>query len=124
MRKHQHKQILDIIGTLNEANAEIKRLFLQGEFSAVLRLLGDCQEGAVQIGEFIEVVQGEGTKTVALLEEYHESLYRVGEGIETADASPIKSLQNQLFRIENSVRSELAPDRIEVAFFQIGRAHV
>lgn len=117
MRKHQHRQILDIIATLKEANSEIRRLFQQGELSAVLRLLGDCQEGAVQIGEFIELLEGEGTKTVALLEEYHESLYRAGEEIETADASFMKSLQKQLFLIENSVRSELAPDRIEVAFF-------
>jgi len=117
MRKQQQKQILDIIATLYEANAEIKRLFGLGELSAVLQLLGDCQEGAVQIGEFIEILEGEGTKTVVLLEEYHESLYNSSERIETIEAGFVKRLQKQLFRIENSVRSELSPDRIEVAFF-------
>lgn len=117
MRKQQQKQILDIIATLYEANAEIKRLFLCGELSAVLQLLGDCQEGAVQIGNYIEILEGEGTKTVALLEEYHESLFCFGERIETIDAGFVKRLQKQLLRIENSVRSELSPDRIEVAFF-------
>jgi len=117
MRKQQQKQILDIITTLYEANAEIKRLFLRGELSAVLQLLGDCQEGAVQIGDFIEILEGERTNTVVLLEEYHESLYSAGERIETIDAGFVKRLQKQLFQIENSIRSELSPDRIEVAFF-------
>jgi len=117
MRKHQQKRILDLIVTLNEANAEIRRLFICGENSAVLRLLGDCQDGVVQIGEFIENVEGEETRTVALLEEYHESLYSAGERIETADVGFVKCLQKQLLRIENSVRRELSQDRIEVAFF-------
>lgn len=117
MRKQQQKQILDLIETLNKANAEIKRLFLCGDLSAVLQLLGDCQDGVVRIGEFIEALEGEGTKTVALLEEYHESLYNFGESLETIDVSFVKRLQNQLFRIENNIKSELDPDRIEVAFF-------
>lgn len=116
MRKHQQNQILDIIATLNEANAEIKRLFLCGEISSVLELLRECQNGVVQIGEFIERIEGEGTQTVTLLEEYHESLYSIGMGIETVDTSFIKHLKKQLLFIENSVRTELAQNKIEVVF--------
>lgn len=117
MRKHHQNQILDLIMTLKEANAEIKRLLLCGEISAVLQLLGNCQDGIVQIGEFIENVEGVGTQTVALLEEYHESLYSAAERIETADEGFVERLQKQLLKIENSVRSELSQNRIEVAFF-------
>lgn len=117
MRKQQQKQILDIIDTLYKANAEINRLFLRKELPAVLQLLEDCQDGVVQIGNFIESLQGEGTKTVALLEEYHESLYNVGKKLATVDAGFVKRLQSQLSRIERKIRSELKPDRFEVAFF-------
>jgi hypothetical protein len=116
MRKHQQKQILNLIATLSEANAEIKRLFLCGKTSHVLKLLEDCQDGVVQIGEFIESVDGKGTQTVALLEEYHESLYSIAVGIGTADANFVKRLKKQLLQIENSVRREFIQDRIEIAF--------
>jgi hypothetical protein len=116
MRKHQQKQILNLIATLSEANAEIKRLFLCGKTSHVLKLLEDCQDGVVQIGEFIESVEGKGTQTVALLEEYHESLYSIAVGIGTADANFVKRLKKQLLQIENSVRREFIQDRIEIAF--------
>lgn len=113
MRKQQQKQLLDIIETIYEANAEIKSFFLRRELSAVLQLLGDCQDGVVQIGEFIETLEGEGTKTVTLLEEYYESLYNFGERLETIDAGFVECLQ----KIENYIRRELNPDRIEVALF-------
>jgi hypothetical protein len=122
MRKNHQKQILELLKTLNEAHTEIKRCLLSGDIPSVMRLLPDCQNGAAQAGNFIEKLVGEGTKTVTLLEEYRESLYKIGLGAEYPDkagesaAKCVKRLQRQLVAIENSVKSELAPDRIEVAF--------
>ncbi|MCL2661935.1 MAG: hypothetical protein FWE83_01210 [Oscillospiraceae bacterium] len=97
MRKHQQKQILELLETLKS---------LQGA-----GLYADCQEGAISIGEFIEELEGEGTQTVELLEEYCDLLYQasIGENV-------TKALNKQLTRIENSVRSELKPNRIEMVF--------
>ena len=118
MRKYYQKQLLDLAETLHEAHAEIKRLFSNGEIQAVIGLLTDCQESAAQIGGFIEQLEGEGTKTVSLLEEYCDLLYRMGVSIHDSgrDAGFLKQLQKQLFIIENSIRTELKPDKIEMVF--------
>ena len=117
MRKNQQKLILDMIEALLRANHEIKRLFLKKELSAVLQLMEVCQDGALKISKLIENLEGEGTKTVVMLVEYHENLYNFGKNLETIDASFVKRLQDQLLKIENNIKSELKPNRIEVAFF-------
>jgi hypothetical protein len=120
MRKHRQKQIIELLATLREANAEIKKLALAGDISAAVRLLSDSQAGARQIGCFIEQFEGENTNTVPLLEEYCEVLYRASLEITEAgqDTSflSLSQLKKQLVVIENSVKTEFAPDRIEIAF--------
>jgi len=118
MRKHYQNQLLDLAETLHEAHAEIKRLFSDEETQAVIGLLSDCQDSAVQIGGFIEQLEGDGTKTVSLLEEYCDLLYRMGVSIHDSgsDSGLMKQLQKQLFVIENSIRTELKPDKIEMVF--------
>ena len=97
MRKIHQKQILEILGSLREAQKA--------------GLFADCQDGALSIGEFIESIMGEGTQTVALLEEYCEVVYKASIG-EASD----KALERQLIKVENSVKNELKPTKIEVAF--------
>jgi len=103
MRKRQQHQILEIIKTLSEAQAA--------------QLYTDCQEGALQIGEYIESVEGEGTQTVVLLEKYHELCYKVSIGESSA-----KALKRALIQIESSIRSELKPNKIEVVFISYNAA--
>jgi len=95
MRKHQQKQILEVLQTIEQAQSE--------------GLYADCQEGAISVGEFIESIEGEGTKTVELLEEYCEELFKVHTG-EASD----KTLRKHLVLIQNSVKRELEPNRLEV----------
>lgn len=118
MRKCQQKQLLELIQTLNEANAEIDRLLLSGDSGTVIKLLADSQEFAIHIGEFIEKVEGEGTDTVSLLEEYHTDLYTVSVAVSegTAKHSLAKRLKKKVISIENNIREELKPDTIEVVF--------
>ena len=97
MRKQQQRQILELLQTIREAQAA--------------GLYVDCQEGAIVVGEFIESVAGEGSKTVALLEGYCELLFKVSNG-EIGE----RALNKQLVQIENSVKSELKPDRVEMVF--------
>jgi len=97
LRKNQQKQILDVLGTLREAQEA--------------ELYADCQDGAIGIGEYIEELVGEGTETVSLLEEYCELIYRAS--IEEAGSNALKK---QLLKIENSVKNELKPTKTEVVF--------
>lgn len=118
MRKYHQKQLLELVKTLYEAHGEIKRLISSGETQAVFEFLSGCQESAVKIGGFIEQLEGEGTKTVSFLEDYCELLYNTGAAISDSgsDAGMMKQIQKQLYTIENSIKTELAPDKIEMLF--------
>jgi hypothetical protein len=122
MRRLHQRQILELLGTLGEAHSEIKRRLSASDIQAVTRLLADCQDVAAQVGRFIERLAGEGTKTVSMLEEYHELLYRTSLDFERPEArggeaaKRVKPLRKRLRAIEDGVRGELAPDRIEIAF--------
>ncbi|QDR81958.1 hypothetical protein [Sporomusa termitida] len=119
MRSYQQKKILDLIQTLHEANAEIKRFFLRKELASVIQILIDCQDFVVQIGNFIEQIEGEGTKTVSCLEKYCELLYEASLEIKTENGNGnfIVYLQKQLVEIENNAKIELKPNKIEIVFF-------
>lgn len=97
MRKHQQRQILELLETIEIAQSE--------------NLFADCQDGAIAVGEFIEQIKGEGTETVALLEEYCDLVYKAHTGEISA-----KPLKKQLIKIKNSVHYELKPDRTEMVF--------
>ena len=118
MRKYHQKQLLELVETLHEAHAEIKRLLSGGETQAVIALLSDCQESAARIGRFIEQLEGGGTKTVGFLEEYCELLYQLSVAISNSDKdiNLLKPLQKLLFTIENGIRTELGSNKIEVVF--------
>lgn len=124
MRKYHQRMILELLRTLEEATDNLKKLFSKKESQAVTNLLADCQDTAIQIGQFIEQLEGEqGTQrtpgTVTLLEEYCELLYHANVELSKPEsgAGPIKKLQKQIVKIEESVKSDLKPDKIEVVFF-------
>jgi len=97
MKKHQQRQILELLDTIKEAQSA--------------GLYADCQDCAIAVGEFIEGITGEGTETVRLLEEYCELLYKASTG-EIGD----NPLMKHLTTIVNSVKAELKHNQIEIAF--------
>jgi hypothetical protein len=97
MRKHQQQQILEILETMGEAQTA--------------KLYADCQNGAQSIAEFIDLTEGEGTRTAALLHEYCELIAKLSNG-QIGD----QVLRRHLLKIENSVKDELKPNKIEMAF--------
>jgi len=119
MRKLHQTQILDLLKTLDKAIDEIKRLLKNNQIPTAINLLADCQDSAVNIGEFIEEMCGENTKTVGLLTEFSEMLYKASTEInnETSRDKFTSPLQDKLRLIKNSVNNELKPNKIEIAFF-------
>jgi hypothetical protein len=101
-----------MITTLHEAHEELRK---QITLETAVNLLADCQDFALQIGEFIENIEGEGTQTVSLLEEYCELVYQAG--LEADSSNPARKLNTHLVKIENMVRNELKPNKVEVVFF-------
>ncbi len=117
MRKHQQKQIREIVDTLKQAVEEVKRFLVQCDFQAAINLLADCQMSAVRIGEFVESELGGGSKTVACLEEFCDALYEVGASVESGNHEAMKKLKRQLIAIESCLLTELKPDTVEIVFF-------
>ena len=119
MRKYHQKMILELLKTLEEATDNLKRLLSKKDLQSLTNLLADCQETAIQIGQFIERLKSTGKVTVTYLEEYCDLLYHANEELNKPEsgAGPIKKLQKQIVKIEESVKSDLRPDKIEIAFF-------
>lgn len=119
MRSFQQKKVLELIQTLYEANLEIKQLFSKKDSSAMIQLLSDCQDFVETIEGFIFEIEGDGTQTSVLLSELYDMLYDAGMAVnnEKFDNNFIRTLKKQLDKIKNCVKTELKPDKIEVAFF-------
>lgn len=118
MRKYQQKQILEFIKTLDELISEIKRLLFREEIQSAMRILEESRVSAIQLVNFIERLENKDTQTAFYLEKYGElllhSIIKMNNG--SSDTRFVKNLTKQLIQIENSVRNELKPDKIEIVF--------
>lgn len=118
MRKYHQEKVLELIKTLKEAQRELARLQAEKDSRVLFALLADCQDFALHIGQYIDNNEGEGTKTVALLEKYCDILYFASVAAEKSEdmTQHIDALRAQLGQIEDSVKTELKQNRIEIAF--------
>lgn len=119
MRRAQKRQAEDFLKVLLQAHDEIKRTIEKDAIPTALQLLGDCQDGAISLGNLIEQSEGEDFVTVSLLEGYCERLYELyvvlAEGQTVNAGKACKMLRQSLIRIENSVRNDI-PVRTEAVF--------
>ena len=119
MRMAQKKQVENFIKLLEQAHKEIKRLIENKEFWAARELLGQCQEGALNLGNLIEKTEGDGAVSISLIEEYCEILYQLYETIEQNQEIHVdklyKTLNKNWIRIINSVKNDIRV-RKEVVF--------
>lgn len=119
MRKAQKKQAEDFILLLDQAHEEIGQMIGKGQVEAALELLGQCQEGAVKLGEMIENAEGGDFPAILALENYCELVYEIYEGLirnREANGNKIyKRLRKALIRVENSVRNDIRV-RYEIVF--------
>lgn len=114
MRKFQKKQLKDIFSEIHKIHLQCRDMLEKKEYQSVSNLLADCQETAIQIGEFTERLEG-GAETVACLERYCEQLYQVNAQMETMSAQKAcKKLESVLTRAENAL--DHMPVRKEVVF--------
>ena len=65
MRKAQKMQAESFIKLLEQVHEEIIKFWGSRDWAAVKELLGQCQEGAVELGNFIEKAEGEGINTIS-----------------------------------------------------------
>lgn len=119
MRKHQKEAINNFLNTLSQAQNEIQMAIEKKNIPGALALLEQCQQGAIELGTFIEREEGEGFSTITLLEEYCEQIYQIYEELSHTPAPTPqkikKILQKKLAQLQNSVNTDIKP-RIEAVF--------
>ena len=118
MREAQRRELLGCVDSLHRAYEEIKGALEKKDDRLAQRMLGECQEFAISIGEAIERWEGEGHVTVTKLEEYCETLFNIYNELENggANAGKInKLLKRELLKVENSIRNDIHT-RKEVVF--------
>lgn len=118
MRRFQKKQAEDFVALLDEAHNEIMKAFDDSDLSKVMDLLCQCQEGAIELGSFIEKLEGEGCETIHVLEAYCEAVYVLYEAVgrgssDTKETAKVLSVQLKEIKasIENGIKV-----RTEVVF--------
>lgn len=119
MRNQQKQQAEELLMQMEQAHEQIRKDIEQKNISLAVRLLEDCQSGAISIGMLIEMAEGEGHPTVTLLEEYCELVYRLHEeladGKETSANKIYKPLRQKWIKIFNSLKHDVKI-RLEAVF--------
>ncbi len=119
MRKYLKTQCLNTIDILCEAHSEIISLIEKKQNDAAAALLGQCQQGAIKVGEILDSVEGEDTEEVHQLELYCEMAYRLSEDITSGQSDnagkAVKILRKPLMRAANGIRNTF-PTQREIVF--------
>lgn len=105
------KQAEDFIRLLEQAHIEIKRSIETKKNDMAMELLGQCQEGAIGLGNLIEKEEGEDFVTIPLLQSYCDLVYQIYEGLRQEQAlsgsRSYKNLKKALIQIENSIKNDI-----------------
>ena len=119
MRNNLKTQCLDTIDLLTEAHEEVYNLIEKNQTADAVDLLGQCQQGAISIGNLIEKSEGEDTDEVHMLEEYCEFIWHICEDVNNGGSVNIrkvdKKLRKLLINIANGIKNNI-PTQREVLF--------
>ncbi len=119
MRKAEKKKLLDFTDSLHQAHEEIRGALERRNYESARKMLGECQEFAIELGECIEEREGDTHPTVSHVESYCEALFHVYEEVGCGSDSPYKvcrPIDRSLVKLENSIKNDIA-SRKEVVFF-------
>lgn len=118
MRRTQRQQAEQGIQLLEQAHREIREQIEKQKTETAEKLLEQCQQYAIALGQMIEKEEGEGTAAVRLLEEYCEQVYQIyqeAEQLQPRDAKhAYRKLCQAVLRLKDSVRE--LPVRTEAVF--------
>ena len=109
---------LETVKLLQEAEAELGKMFDKGLSDEIIELLSQCQDVAIQIGTYIEEYMGDGFITVKHLEDYCESVYQLSqiiidsvdfkeEEVKSATQEMLSGLNERLVLIDNSINNDI-----------------
>ena len=117
MVKYKKKELLQMVDTLKKAN-DRSREARKTDLPGVMNVLIQCQEAAIILGEYIEILGERYECFVKILEEYCENLYQMSQKIEDENAREqlYRDMKKQLLELENGLQKEIEDDKKEVVF--------
>ncbi len=119
MRRAQKKQAENYIKFLLQSDKELKSAVVRQKNTDAVRLLGESQNAAVELGNLIEQAERDSREIVALLENYCELLWRVYERFRKNQTTNVSGLYEELAcclkQIESCVKNKIKI-RLEVVF--------
>lgn len=117
MRKNIRKSIIEIVKTIYDAHDEIKKYIKNGDLESAGKIIGDCQDSVIAIGETIQSSEGEDFVTIELIENYCRDLFDAYNSLdkETDYNELCKLLNKDLTKIKKSIEKDIAV-KIEVVF--------
>jgi hypothetical protein len=117
MEKYRKKDMLDLITMLEKANKSVTDLS-QSSQPAVLDLLTQCQQTAIDLGNHLEQKGAAGERIVRLLEDYCENIYQQSQLL--SDEKQFRTMsgiiQKQLEAITVKIQDEFPADKKEIVF--------
>lgn len=119
MRKAQKKQAENMIELLFQAHLEIQKLIKGKNDREAMELLRQCQECAVELGNFIERTEKESSATIAFLEDYCEMVYRFHDILVQGASTDLDQICRELGQSLDKVKDSLERGigiRYEIAF--------
>lgn len=122
MRKAQKRQAEDFVKLLGQAHEEIKRAIEKKNIAFALGLLEDCQEGAISLGNLLEMT-AKDKDIVLILEEYCEQIYQFHKTVTEESHKQgflinVNKMQKQLRQLFIQIRNKVQnlEVRLEVVF--------
>ena len=96
MKKDIKEQLIQLLGTLQEAHQEIQGGLEKKEYGTVQNLLADCQESAVFIGNTIEQFERNQEEIIGILEEYCERLFGISIALKDSELFNVEKTRAEL----------------------------
>lgn len=117
MRRHEKKEMLEVISSLEKISRMVIGNLDSGIMAAPETLI-DCQNAALEVGNALESQAEPVDSIVHILEEYCENLYRISICLNDIRQCRklMKRIQKQLAEVRNKITHELSDGKKEVVF--------
>ena len=119
MIKYKKRELLEAVTTLLNVNNFVTQSPKINKREDIINMLAQCQDVALELGNYFETLGESGKLFVSVLEDYCENLYKMGYNFaeeKTCDEITRK-IETQLSDLKNEIQFKIPNDRIEMVFF-------
>lgn len=119
MKKYEKKEMLETVSMLIKANNSITKNRNKSSETDIVKVLSECQEIALILGNHLETLGEAGNAQVHILEEYCEAIYQMS--VSFSDKQLCKRLSKTIHKyltdLGKGIKHNLPDDKKEIVFF-------